>query len=162
MTFTEAWDMGLCPIPLRQRQKVPLMPWKRYQTERPTREQCAEWDRRFLDPKLGMPYNLGLVTGAISNLVVVDADTPTQVEWCKQHLPITLMVLTGRGRHFYYQANTPCERNARATRFDVRGEGGYVVGPGSTHENGTIYTLVTPWQDLTTLPVFNEGWFYLE
>jgi len=162
MTFTDAWDAGLCPIPLRQRQKVPLMPWKRYQTERPTRELCMEWDRRFLDRKLGIPYNLGLVTGAISNLVVVDADTRRQVEWCHTHLPKTMMVETGRGVHFYYQADTPCTRNARASNFDVRGEGGYVVGPGSTHENGTIYRLSTWWQDIATLPIFQEEWFYME
>jgi len=158
MTFTDAWDAGLSPIPLRQRSKVPLMPWKRYQTERATRDQCLEWDRRFLDRTIGPTYNVGLVTGEVSNLVVVDADTPRQVSWCHIMLPKTVTVQTGRGVHFYYQANIPCTRNQRTTNFDVRGEGGYVVGPGSTHENGEIYTLMTPWQDTGSLPVFNEEW----
>jgi len=161
MTFTDAWDAGLSPIPLRQRSKVPLLPWKRYQTERATRDQCMEWDRRFLDPGY-CPYNIGLVTGEVSNLVVVDADTPRQVSWCHIMLPKTVCVQTGRGVHFYYQANIPCTRNQRTTNFDVRGEGGYVVGPGSMHENGDIYTLLTPWRDTGQLPVFDTSIFCVE
>jgi hypothetical protein len=162
MTFCTARSLGMSPIPLRPRSKVPLMPWKRYQQEPARMSQCEEWDRRFLDPELGNPYNIGFVTGLVSSLVVVDADTPKQVRWCRAHLPPTMEVITGRGVHFYYRYPLDAyPRNTKCENFDVRGEGGYVVAPGSIHENGTIYTLVTPWRETGQLPVFNEGWVYL-
>lgn len=158
-SFVGYRNAGLCPIPLRPGTKVPMVAWKRYQTSPPSMDDCLDWD---LYRQALRPCNIGLVTGAAYNLVVVDADTPRQVSWCHIHLPRTVMVQTGRGVHFYYQANTPCERNRRAENFDVRGEGGYVVAPGSIHENGTRYEWMTPWQDTTTLPVFSEEFYYME
>lgn len=48
--------------------------------------------------------NVGIITGFVSNLVVVDADDEEAEDWCRKNLPPTpYEVTTGRGRHFGYQ-----------------------------------------------------------
>ncbi len=94
--------------------------------------------------------NVGLRTGAESNLVVLDADAGTggretlaQLEAACGPLPPTLMVETGGGGvHYYF-----CHPGTRVTTnagtlgpgLDVRGDGGYVVAPPSLHRNGRRY-----------------------
>ena len=42
---------------------------------------------------------------------------------------------------------------------DVRGDGGYVVGPCSIHASGHVYAEVDPWPDsIGELPVFDPSW----
>jgi hypothetical protein len=162
MTFTEARRLGMSPIPVHPRSKVPLLAWKVYQKEPASLVTCAEWDRRFLNPALGTPYNIGFVTGLVSSLVVVDADTPKQVQWCRSRLPSTMQVTTGRGVHFYYRYPLDTyPRNTKCCNFDVRAEGGFVVAPGSTHENGELYMVIGDWRPAMELPFYDEEWCYL-
>ena len=57
-------------------------------------------------------------------------------------LPETVTVRTGRGMHLYFRPGDTVVRNS-ASRLgagvDIRGDGGYVVGPGSIHETGALY-----------------------
>lgn len=93
--------------------------------------------------------NIGVACGP-SNLVVLDEDQPGELDrWCAAHgfaLPETYTVTTGRGRHLYYRwdhaiksiGNTP--KAMDGYKIDVRGFGGYVVGEGSQHASGSVYT----------------------
>lgn len=84
-----------------------------------------------------LPCNIGLRTGSVSGVVVIDDDTG------EYPLPHTVAVLTGgyapsghRKRQFYYACPTPPPRNSVsriAPGVDVRSDGGQVVFPGSTH-----------------------------
>lgn len=86
-----------------------------------------------------------------SRLVVLDEDaTDALAELCQANgwepLPPTFTVTTGRGRHFYYLAPTDGReiRNyvkADGAEVDIRGVGGYVVGPGSLHASGAVYAI---------------------
>ena len=97
------------------------------------------------------PRNVGVDCGR-SALLVLDEDAPGELErLCRTHrqeLPVTLTVRTGKGQHAYYRqpANVPFTNSVgRLSGYsvDVRGRGGYVVGPGSLHQNGQVYTVAT-------------------
>ena len=85
--------------------------------------------------------NIGLLCGREIN--VVDADCQESVAWCHENLTYTpWKVATSRGMHFYYSADASVAvRNSAGSGLDVRGEGGYVVSPGSVHASGFVYTL---------------------
>jgi hypothetical protein len=122
------------------RKKIPLVPWRRLQSRRAGDRRLREWWRRFDSP------NAGIVTGSVSGLVVVDCDDDAARARCVElGLPATFTVRTARGWHFYYALpDDEIVRNSSG-RFgdgvDVRGEGGYVVAPGSRHASGAVYTV---------------------
>ncbi len=91
--------------------------------------------------------NIGVATG--NGLVVVDVDGPEgeeSLKRLKQHmgqLPETLQVRTGKGRHLYFHCDAETASSvAKWPGIDIRGHGGYVIGPGSTHQNGATYQFV--------------------
>lgn len=146
---------GFSVIPLRRDNKRPwLDSWKEFQTRLPTEEEVERWFTTWHDA------NVGIVTGAISNIVVVDADGAEGLRWMKEHLPVTsVYVQTGKGYHGYYRH--PGGRVTNSVRIepevDIRADGGYVVAPPSIHANGGRYSfLFTPglngWDDLALYP----------
>ena len=93
--------------------------------------------------------NIGLRTGAISRLVVIDvdgeegADSLHDLERSYGELPRTASVATpGGGMHLYFKHPGFEVRNSvsqLAPRIDVRGDGGYVIAPPSRAGNGNAY-----------------------
>ena len=59
---------GWSVIPVKAFAKRPIVRWEAFQNRLPTREEVEGWFRRWPDA------NLGIVTGAISGLVVLDVD----------------------------------------------------------------------------------------
>src|SRR5258708_6877421 len=57
---------GFSVIPLDK--KVPRIEWIKYQTQRPTENEINNWWNQWPDA------NIGIVTGAISGIIVVDVD----------------------------------------------------------------------------------------
>lgn len=125
-------------IPLRPKSKVPVLgQWAAYQESLPTLEELRRW---FAD---GTQYNLAIVTGKVSNLVVVDLDGREGLAEAARHgLTSSVSVSTGRGKHLYFKM--PKEGLSNAVKafpgIDLRGEGGYCVAPPSVHELGRCYT----------------------
>ena len=75
--------------------------------------------------------------------MVVDADSAEAVQFIEEGA-ITrtpLRAKTSKGMHFYYQVNPdyPIHNSVRKNKIDLRGIGGYLVAPGSTHADGTLY-----------------------
>ncbi len=116
----------------------------------------------------GEPMNLAIVTGAVSGVVVIDADSRDALAWWTKHLPYTpWQTLTGRGL-FHLGYAHPGVRVANRARIDtrdgklaldVRGDGGYVIAPGSVHANGTVYGFAGDWTVAReALPRFWPGW----
>lgn len=136
---------GWSVIPLRTRDKRPLTPWQSYQANRPSEDTVSAWYRESPDA------NVGIVTGAISGLVVLDLDGNEGVAAVQgRDLPITPVVETGGGGfHYYFQhpggARTVPNRAGILPHVDVRGDGGYVVAPPSIHQSGRQYRwLISP------------------
>jgi len=87
--------------------------------------------------------NIGIMTGRASGLVVVDVDDEeAYVEAQAMGLPDTLAVSTGRGKHFLYRHpgdDIPNGAKLFGLNIDVRGDGGQIVAPPSTHYSGRVY-----------------------
>jgi hypothetical protein len=125
-------DQGLCIIPCGMTDKTPLIKWRDFQNHLPTEEDVAGWFRSWAD------FNLAVVTGAVSGIVILDADTPEAVEWCKSNrMTSPVAVGSRRGMHYYFRHPGGGMRfkNAQAFRgvnsLDVRADGGYALLPPS-------------------------------
>jgi hypothetical protein len=119
--------------------KTPLIPWREYQQRRATEAEVDLWFARWPSA------NLGMVTGAISGTVVVDADDAAAVNFAMSQgegeLASAPMVQTGKGAHWHIQAPDEEVRNFARKRpgLDFRGDGGYVLLPPSLHRSGVRY-----------------------
>jgi hypothetical protein len=133
-------SQGWSVFPLQPRGKKPLCEWKKFQVERASLEQVREWAKR--------ECNIGIVTGRISKIVVLDLDSEEAIAEAKRlGLPPTSTVRTGKGLHLYFRHPGSFDVPNATGIFpgaDIRGDGGYVVGPGSVHENGKVYTWALP------------------
>ncbi len=153
----EFLELGFSVIPIKPGdiEKKPLIFWKKYQNQLPTEEEIYEWWEKWPNA------NVGIITGGISKIFVVDCDGPKAIQWALENLPATsVCVSTGRegGLHLYYRLPSGCVINNSVSKLahkvDVRGEGGYVVAPPSIHENGKQYELnfaegLRGWEELT-------------
>ncbi len=142
-------ELGFSVIPLSG--KKPTIKWAQYQTRKPTEEELEEW---FLK---GDNYNIGIVTGKISGIAVVDFDTEKALEVAQEHnFPETPIVRTGRGCHFYFKYRDGIRNFQKmGNGIDLRGDGGYVVAPPSIHpETQAEYEWIeAPWKvPLAELP----------
>jgi hypothetical protein len=89
----------------------------------------------------------GVATGRINNLLVVDIDGPRGQAWlAQQNWSTTFTVETSPGRVqlWFRQPEgvvTKCSAGQIAEEVDIRGDGGYVIGPFSFHhETKRAYT----------------------
>lgn len=134
---------GWSVIPIRPGEKRPLIAWEAYQHRRAEAHEIRGWFRYW------RKANIGIVTGAISGLVVLDIDAGhggmdslTALE--RQHgpLPETVAATTGGGgRHLYFRHPGGIVRNkvGLARGIDLRGDGGLIVAPPSLHPSGRHY-----------------------
>jgi len=147
VVYTAALDYlarGWSVIPFEARGKRPLVAWQEFQTRRPTAFEVKDWLSRFRNA------NIGLVTGAVSGLAVVDVDPQhggseslADLERRFGQLPATVEAATGGGgRHLYFEhpGGVVHNRVGLAPGIDLRGDGGCVVAPPSVHPNGNPYT----------------------
>lgn len=113
--------------------KIPMIEWREFQKRFPTYEEIEKWSN-FPDPELG------IVTGAISDLTVVDVEKDGDGSFLPQN---TLIVETGGGgAHFYFKYREDLRNKARVMDLvDIRSEGGYVVAPCSKTTKGA-YSIV--------------------
>jgi putative DNA primase/helicase len=138
--------------------KRPAIRWKGLQQRRLSEQELTnQWSSNPM-------YNVGVVTGAISNLVVVDADDDDAVNWVADNLPQTeWSVETGRGMQFGYRHPGDPVRNRtkiNSMELDLRGDGGYVAMPPSIHKTGTKYQWAFRAPTSTeTLPLYDPKWF---
>lgn len=97
------------------------------------------------------PRNIGIATGEISNITVLDIDVgeekygaDTWAQVIREHgEPDTLMAQTGSGgMHVFFQYNSALKTatNVIGPDVDCRNDGGYIVAPPSLHRSGRRYT----------------------
>jgi hypothetical protein len=110
--------------------------------------------------------NVGVVTGAVSGIVVLDVDdgadksgSTSLVNLEDEHgvLPTTLTCVTGKGRHHYFRHPGVTVKNSASKigqGLDLRADGGYVVAAPSRHSNGKLYTWVNPGSEIASLPAW--------
>ena len=143
------------------RDKKALVSWSEFQKTRPTEKQAERWwGKDFVGA------NIALITGKISNMVVIDIDSPRGEEAYASvfgEVHKTIRQSTGKNGAFHlffsypegYQGNIS---NLAKTLEDVdaRGDGGYVLIDPSVHPSGKPYKwLLDPREgidDLLPLP----------
>ncbi len=105
-------------------------------------EAIREWWTRWPDA------NIGIATGAVSGLVVIDIDprhggNETLVDLAHQYgaLPNTIESITGGGgRHiFFAHPGGHVKSRNLALGIDIKGDAGYIVAPSSLHVSGNRY-----------------------
>ncbi|GAI02157.1 unnamed protein product, partial [marine sediment metagenome] len=126
---------GWSVFPVNSQTKRPLIEWKPYQERIASPEQIKKWWTQY-------PYaGIGLVTGKISNDIVLDIDGPEGKKYIKgKDIAPTPCVKTKRGEHYHFKhPGFTIQNFAKKKGLDLRGDGGYVVLPPSKHPSGSKY-----------------------
>lgn len=137
---------GWSVLPFRAGEKRPQIAWERYQSAPAPEATIRSWFRRWPNA------NVGVVTGQVSNLIVIDIDprhggeqSLHRLEARYGHLPATIEARTGGGgRHLYFAhpGELVHNRAGLAPGIDLRGDGGCIVAPPSLHPSGGRYQWV--------------------
>jgi putative DNA primase/helicase len=123
-------DRGLSIIPVKSDKKPAIPAVIPFRTVPASPEQIAAWSR-----DLG-GMGVAVICGALSDLLVVDADSPEAVAKIESLLPeqyeAPSAVTPKGGRHFYFKHAAGFENWVRCREgIDIRTEGGYVLLPPS-------------------------------
>jgi hypothetical protein len=134
---------GWSVLPVEPRGKRPLVRWRALEQRAASAKTIRQWFDATPDA------NIGIVTGAISGIVVVDVDkrhggdeSLALLERAHGALPPTVEVLTGGGgRHLYFRhpGVVLTNRVNLWPGIDLRGDGGCIVAPPSIHPSGLLY-----------------------
>ncbi|WP_417392018.1 bifunctional DNA primase/polymerase [Gimesia sp.] len=141
----------LAVLPLSSSKKPPMdYSWQPLQNRRmtvPEIRTCPVWE------------NVGIVTGAISGIAVIDCDTVETANRFWNLRPTPVVVQTPKGFHFFYKHPGQPVKTCQAVGFDIRGDGGYVVAPPSVVE-GKRYRFHSGADQLipANLPLFDLRW----
>lgn len=120
--------LGYSIIPIAG--KRPLVNWEEYQVTAPTEEKVHEWSEVY------QGAGIGIVTGKVSGITVVDIDVKNTEKTSLSTFPPTYTVQTpSGGYHLYYQysdtVGTSANQFPQYPYVDIRNDGGYVVAPPS-------------------------------
>ena len=156
--FAEVYDdFGFNCIPLKPHTKEPaIASWKEYQTKK--------YDGGFKEGQ-----NIGILTGKISNVIVIDIDDvslideviidgnkkPNFEEWKTK----TFITKTNRGIHIFVRPKggifPPTSKldDSKGRGIDIKSEGGYVVAPPSIHAEGTKYQVISNTRSIAEIDI---------
>ena len=130
-------DFGFSVMPIKRKSKKAFIKWKEFQAKRPTKRQLKAWAEDYPD------VNIAIITGKVSGVVVVDADSDRGMRLIKKiGLPKdTPTVLTNRGEHYYfrYPDYDVASRKIKKLGLDIQSDGSYVMAPPSEHPDGGTY-----------------------
>lgn len=128
-------DKGFSVIPVKANKK-PYISWEEFQKRRPTREEVTQWWTNW-------PFAMiGIVTGSISGIDVVDTDNQEADEELQSYLPDSFICPTqrtpGGGKHYVFtHADGIRNSNDRSPfKFHVRGQGGFFIAAPSQNGAG--------------------------
>ncbi len=134
---------GFSVIPVRP-DKKPFILWAAYQKRQATPDEIREWATKYPGAMIG------IVTGEISGIFVVDCDSEAGYEAIQKLIPDSLNIPMARtprgGWHLYFLFPSDYKITVGAgimPGVDFRGEGGYIIAPPSTNGDGKAYA----WQE---------------
>jgi len=142
--------LGVAVVPVDPEAKKPLIKGSSKWRGLLTRKPIAELWGKF--PNAG----LGILTGAISGLTVVDIDDAALIDEAIDtygDTPLQIATPSG-GRHLYFQHGN--ERNrvrVEGRKIDIRGQGGLVLAPPTMRADRRFYSFVKGnWDCIPELP----------
>ena len=151
MNFALQWAQHGIPVFPAGLDKRPLVKWKEWAAPDAAKIAATEF------PMIGMP------TGAASGFVVLDVDKKNDVDGLASlaalgidpwKLSSVVTATPSGGYHFWFKSPQDAVRNSAgkiASGVDVRGEGGYVIVPGSPG-----YQWYSPSTDLNAAPYWPD------
>jgi len=135
----------LISIPLVPKQKYPYM---------------KEWQKITKSKDLRPGDNIGIITGKVNNIIVIDVDKADDglkiwKKWLKEYGDInTPIVKTGScGYHYYFKYDKDLKSSikiivdGKRVGIDIKSDGGQVVSPVSVHPNGKKYKWIKTLDD---------------
>ena len=150
---TEALDLlqlNFSVVPVGKIKK-PIIPWKEFQVSLPTKEEVVLWWETYPDA------NVGIITGKVSHLLVVDIDPRNGgtdemfagIETVSANTP-------SGGKHLYFRLDEPISNKIGFyPGIDIRADGGFVVAPPSVVESGEYSWINEPGRvPLAKIPKF--------
>lgn len=156
----EYLDRGWVVIPIRPDSKRPAIRWQEYQNRLPTEDEVYKWWTDWPD------YQIAIVTGALSGVVVVDCDNEDALHAAfDAGMRSPVRVKTKRGTHLYFSHPRDGVRRGpraginsrgadwpRIDGLDFRGDGSYALLPPS---NGYLWDFL-PGHDFDDMPVWQD------
>lgn len=132
---------GYSIIPLKKDKKPLINSWVDFQKTPASERIIEQW--WLAHPEA----NIGIITGAISGITVVDIDVKGDTVVPLETFPPTFTVKTpSGGYHLYYVYDKDIKQTANTypqfPHVDIRNDGGYVVGAGSDNGKGVEYVIV--------------------
>ena len=148
----EYYENGYSLIPLKKNSKIPCIKWKKYQNKRVDFDDVSGWYMKFDNP------NIGIITGGISNLTVIDVDDPSILPELIKQIPEineTTRVKTKSPDHYhyYFSGNGINSTNNFLNMGVELKSGGVVVAPPSVIDDVT-YTFEIPLSEIKPLPIY--------
>lgn len=154
---------GLQVFPARYKDKITLVKWEKYQTQRVDEKMLAKWFSGRTN------LNYWVMTGRLSGYIVIDCDTQEGDDWWLERVPNlhdTATVKTSKGHHYWFKIPDdwdpakaipskschPSEDDTHNISFDLRADLTGVIVPPSVHETGFVYSWTTPLLEAATAP----------
>lgn len=137
----EYLNSGWSILPVKPEEKRPyMMNWLQYTHSRATRDMVENWFKNLSGA------GIGVVTGKISNMVVLDVESycKTPIEELLKMYPTQMYSRTGSGGyHLFYQYPTGVSKVSNRVGIfegaDLRADGGFIVLPPTIHPSGGRY-----------------------
>lgn len=151
--YSEKMHFSIIPV---KKNKKSFVKWADYQTVKPSRQQLKEWWAKWPNA------NIGIVTGAVSGIDVVDCDSIDGKNALNEYLSdtfLTPVVKTPKGWHYYFRHKPGLANGVRILRdCDLRTTGGYIIAPPSMNGEGLHYEweeglkiFKTPFQEMPSM-----------
>lgn len=142
--ITEYVDSGWSILPVKPDEKRPYMAnWLQYTRTRATKDMVINW---FVNLSSA---GVGVVTGRISNMVVLDVEgwCPIPIDELLKKYPTQMIARSGGGGyHLFYSYPQNVSRVSNRVRIfegaDLRADGGFLVLPPTMHQSGRRYEWV--------------------
>ena len=141
---TEYVDSGWSVLPVKPDEKRPYMAnWLQYTRTRATKGMVDSWFTSLTGA------GIGVVTGRISNMVVLDVESwcPVPIDELLKKYPTQMIARSGGGGYhlFYSYPQNVSKVSNRVGVFegaDLRADGGFLVLPPTMHQSGRRYEWV--------------------
>lgn len=128
--------------------KQPRISWIEFQKRKASEDEIKGWFKKYPDSRIG------IVTGQISNLFIVDCDDEdAHIKFESEILPesvITPKAKSPHGYHYYFKHKDGLRNKTKmqGMGLDTRGEGGFIMAPPNPGLNGDAYAWLQgldPW-----------------
>lgn len=138
-------NRGLSIVPWRRDKSGSIIKtWKGYQERHPSVDDVKGWFTKRFSHEF-----LAIVTGKISDLMVVDCDTQEAYERIQEFIPeslVTPIAKSPHGYHIYFKYKQGLSSKRYMPDVDIKTDGGVIIAPPSQNGDGLAYKWLVPFE----------------